>query len=255
MPEQQHPHNNHLLAALPAAEYASLEKDLVLVRLPVGLVLYEAGCTLEHVVFPTTAIVSLLYATPEDKSAEIAMVGNEGVLGIALFMGGQTPLTRAVVRNAGWGYQLSAATMRDEFNRGGAFMVLMLRYTQTLVAQMAQTTICNHVHSIEQQLARWLLLSLDRLASDSLTMTQELMAGMLGTPDERVPEATQPLQRAGLIRYDGGQIQVLDRRRLERRACVCYGAVKHEFDRLLSDIAPGDRRGLLRKSSQPARLQ
>jgi CRP-like cAMP-binding protein len=248
MQQKQHPHLNHLLAALPATELERLKNDLIPVRMPLGSVLFEAGCALQHVYFPTTAIVSMLYAPVEGVSAEIAMVGNEGVLGIALFLGGETPLTRAVVKSAGWGYQLSAAQMRGEYSRGGAFMVLMLRYTQTLVGQMTQTAICNHMHSMEQQLARWLLLSLDRLASDSLTLTQELMATMLGIQGERVPAATAPLQQAGLIRYEHGHLQLLDRRKLERRACSCYTTVKRDLDRLLSDIPPGDRRGLLSKS-------
>jgi CRP-like cAMP-binding protein len=248
MLHKQHPDQNHLLAALPAAEFKRLEKDLVLVRMPLGRVLFEAGCVLEHVYFPTTAVVSMLYAPRDGVSAEIAKVGNEGVLGIALFLGGETPLTGAVVQSAGWGYQLPAKQMHSEYGRSGAFMVLMLRYTQTLITQMMQTAICNRLHSTEQQLARWLLLSMDRLASDSLTMTQELMAAMLGMQVHRVPEATAPLQEAGLIRYEGGRIQLLDRRKLEQRACPCYTTVKQEFDRLLSDIPPGAQQGLLSKS-------
>jgi hypothetical protein len=246
--QQQHPLKNHLLAALPTADYERLDRELILVRMPMGRVLYEAGVPLEQVVFPTTAIVSMLYAPLDGVSAEIAKVGNEGVLGIALFLGDATPLTRAVVQSAGWGYQLRAKQMHSEFARGGAFMVVMLRYTQALIAQMMQTAICNRLHSTEQQMARWLLLSLDRLASDSLTLTQELMAAMLGLRGESLPEAAAPLQQAGAISYECGHIHLLDRRKLEQRVCPCYTTVKKEFDRLLSDIPPGDRRGLLSKS-------
>jgi CRP-like cAMP-binding protein len=248
MQKQHSPLQNHLLAALPPAEFHRLEKDLELVHMPLGEVLYESGCKLHNVYFPTTSIVSMLYVLEDGSSAEIAIVGNEGLLGIALFMGGETTPSRAVVQSAGWGYKLKAHLMKSEFKRGGPLMNLLLRYTQALITQMTQTAVCNRHHSIEQQLCRWLLLSLDRLSSDSLTMTQDLIANMLGVRREGVTEAAGKLQRAGYIRYSRGHITVLDRPGLEKRVCECYEVVKLEFDRLLSDIPPGDPRGVLGKS-------
>ena len=217
--------------------------------MPLGEVLYESGGRLQHVYFPTDSIVSLLYVFEDGASAEIAVVGNEGILGISLFMGGETTPSRAVVQSAGYGYRLKAQRLKNEFNRAGPVLQLLLRYTQALITQMAQTAVCNRHHSIEQQLCRWLLLSLDRLASDSLTMTQELIANMLGVRREGVTEAAGKLQRAGLIRYSRGRIDVLDRPGLEKTVCECYGVVKLEFDRLLSDIPRGDPYQVLGQSS------
>ena len=217
--------------------------------MPLGEVLYESGGRLQHVYFPTDSIVSLLYVFEDGASAEIAVVGNEGILGISLFMGGETTPSRAVVQSAGYGYRLKAQLLKNEFNRAGPVLQLLLRYTQALITQMAQTAVCNRHHSIEQQLCRWLLLSLDRLASDSLTMTQELIANMLGVRREGVTEAAGKLQRAGLIRYSRGRIDVLDRPGLEKTVCECYGVVKLEFDRLLSDIPRGDPYQVLGQSS------
>jgi CRP-like cAMP-binding protein len=243
------PFQNHLLATLPPAEFKRIESDLELVQLRLGEVLYESGCQLHHVYFPTTAIVSILYVLADGASAEIAIVGNEGILGISLFMGGNTTPSRAVVQSAGWGYRLKAHLIMNEFKRGGPLMHLLLRYTQALITQMTQTAVCNRHHSIEQQLCRWLLLSLDRLSSDSLTMTQDLIANMLGVRREGVTEAAGKLQRAGYIRYSRGHITVLDRPGLEVRVCECYAVVNREFIRLLSDILPGDPNHVLGKSS------
>ncbi len=231
---------NQLLAAMPAAEFARLSPHLELVELSLGEALYESGGRLDHVYFPTTCIVSLLYVLENGASAEIAVVGNEGILGISLFMGGETTPSRAVVQSAGFGYRLRAPLLKEEFNRAGPLLRLLLRYTQALITQMAQTAVCNRHHSIEQQLCRWLLLSLDRLSSSSLTMTQELIANMLGVRREGVTVAARSLQRAGLIRYSRGRIDVLDRPGLERAVCECYAVVKAEFERLLSDIPRGD---------------
>jgi CRP-like cAMP-binding protein len=233
------PHNakqNHLLAALPAAEWERLSPHLELVPMPLGEALYESGGHLQHVYFPTTSIVSLLYVMQDGASAEIAVVGNEGILGISLFMGGETTPSRAVVQSAGYGYRLKAPLLKQEFNRAGPVLHLLLRYTQALITQMAQTAVCNRHHSVEQQLCRWLLLSLDRLETHELTMTQELIANMLGVRREGVTEAAGNLQRAGLIRYSRGRITVLDRPRLEQEVCECYAVVKKEFDRLLADF-------------------
>lgn len=234
------PKQNHLLAALPAAEFDRLAPHLEGVAMPLGEVLYESGGQLRHVYFPSTSIVSLLYVLENGASAEIAVVGNEGILGISLFMGGETTPSRAVVQSAGYGYRLKAQLLKDEFNRAGPVLRLLLRYTQALITQMTQTAVCNRHHSIEQQLCRWLLLSLDRLPTDSLTMTQELIANMLGVRREGVTEAAGNLQRAGLIRYSRGHIEVLDRPGLEKTVCECYAVVKLEFDRLLADIPNGD---------------
>jgi CRP-like cAMP-binding protein len=236
MPTAHSPAQNHLLAAIPSAEFERLSPHLELVEMPLGQVLYESGGRLDHVYFPTTCIVSLLYVLENGASAEIAVVGYEGILGISLFMGGETTPSRAVVQSAGFGYRLKAPLLKQEFNRAGPVLRLLLRYTQALITQMTQTAVCNRHHSIEQQLCRWLLVSLDRLSSNSLKITQELIANMLGVRREGVTEAAGNLQRAGLIRYNRGHIDVLDRPGLEQAVCECYAVVKVEFDRLLSDI-------------------
>ena len=224
---------NGLLAALPEAEARRWMPQLELVDLPLGHVLYESGKTLSHVYFPTTAIVSLLYVLENGASAEIAVVGNEGMVGVSLFMGGGSTPSRAVVQSAGAGYRLDAGIMKTEFDRAGPVLHLLLRYTQALLTQMAQTAVCNRHHSLDQQLCRWLLLSLDRLAGSELAMTQELIANMLGVRRGGVTESALKLQEAGLIRYTRGRIQALDRKGLEARSCECYGVVKREYDRLL----------------------
>jgi len=229
------PGQNRLLAALPAAERQRLYPELELVPLPLGDVLYESGNQLQHVYWPTDSIVSLLYVMADGASAEIAVVGNEGIIGIALFMGGESMPNRAVVQSAGHAYRLKGQLLKEEFNRSAALQQLLLRYTQALLTQMAQTAVCNRHHSVDQQLCRWLLLSLDRLPSNELTMTQELIANMLGVRREGVTEAAGKLQNAGLIQYSRGRITVVDRPRLEAQACECYGVVKREFDRLLPD--------------------
>jgi CRP-like cAMP-binding protein len=226
-------HENHLLAALPPDALTRWQPDLEAVDMPLGEVLYESGGTLAHVYFPTTAIVSLLYVLEDGASAEIAVVGNEGLVGVSLFMGGGSTPSRAVVQSAGRGLRLKASAMSAEFNRGGAVLRLLLRYTQALITQMAQTAVCNRHHSLDQQLCRWLLLSLDRLQGTELVMTQELIANMLGVRREGVTEAALKLQKAGLIRYARGHIAVLDRPGLEQRTCECYSVVKREYDRLL----------------------
>ncbi|WP_176060086.1 Crp/Fnr family transcriptional regulator [Paraburkholderia sp. BCC1876] len=230
------PRGNHLLAALPEAEWARVSAHLVLVDMPLGRVVYESGQQLSRAYFPTTSIVSLLYVMEDGASAEISIVGNEGLVGIALFMGGETTPSRAVVQSAGWAYRLDARVLKDEFGRAGPVQRLFLRYTQALITQMAQTAVCNRHHSIDQQLCRWLLLSMDRLPSNELKMTQELIANMLGVRRAGVTEAAMKLQDAGLIRYSHGHIEVLDRPALEQRVCECYGVVKREFDRLLPDL-------------------
>lgn len=229
------PKLNHLLSALPPEEAGRWKPQLEQVEMPLGQVLYESGRTLSHVYFPTTAIVSLLYVMENGASAEIAVVGNEGLVGISLFMGGESTPSRAVVQSAGSGFRLRAQMIKDEFNRSGPVMHLLLRYTQALITQMAQTAVCNRHHSLDQQLCRWLLLSLDRLKSSELVMTQELIANMLGVRREGVTEAALKLQSAGLIRYARGRISVLDRPGLEARTCECYAVVKKEYDRLLPD--------------------
>ena len=249
MPTPHSPAQNHLLAALPTLEFERLSAHLELVPMPLGDAIYESGGRLQHVYFPTTAIVSLLYVLEDGASAEIAVVGNEGILGISLFMGGETTPSRAVVQSAGYGYRLEAQLLKQEFNRAGPVLRLLLRYTQALITQMTQTAVCNRHHTVEQQLCRWLLLSLDRLSSDSLTMTQELIANMLGVRREGVTEAAGNLQRAGLIRYSRGRIEVLDRPGLEKTVCECYAVVKLEFDRLLADIPRGDPYHILGQSS------
>jgi CRP-like cAMP-binding protein len=227
------PTSNHLLAALPVEEMARWRHQLELVELRLGQVLYESGSLLSHVYFPSTAIVSLLYVTENGDSAEIAVVGNEGVIGIALFMGGETTPNRAVVQSAGLGYRLTAQSIKAEFGRSAPVMHLLLRYTQALITQMAQTAVCNRHHSVDQQLCRWLLLSLDRLQGNELTMTQELIANMLGVRREGVTEAALKLQHAGLISYTRGKIEVLNRPGLELRTCECYAVVRAEYTRLL----------------------
>jgi CRP-like cAMP-binding protein len=226
------PSHNHLLAALPADDLKRLAPHLEQVSLALGDVLYEPGDTLRHVYFPTDAIVSLLHVTENGSSAEIAVVGNEGLIGIALFMGGESTSSRAVVQSAGFAFRLPGEKLKKEFNRHGD-LLLMLRYTQALITQMSQTALCNRHHSIDQQLCRWLLLSLDRLHGNHLNMTQELIANMLGVRREGVTEAAGKLQRQGVIEYSRGQITVLDRPRLERLSCECYLVVKTETDRLL----------------------
>jgi CRP-like cAMP-binding protein len=227
--------SNELLASMPSEVWLRIAPQLELVDLPLGKVLYESGSQIAHVHFPINAIVSLLYVLENGASAEIAVVGNEGLVGIALFMGGETTPSRAVVQSAGRGYRLSAAHIKGEFNRGGPVLHLLLRYTQALITQMAQTAVCNRHHSLDQQLCRWLLLSMDRLEGDELVMTQELIANMLGVRREGVTEAALKLQNLGLIKYARGHITVLDRPALEERVCECYAVVKKEYDRLLPD--------------------
>lgn len=236
IPSEHYPQQNHLLAALPPAEFARISPHLEFVCMHLGEVLYESGRRMAHVYFPTTSIVSLLHVLEDGASTEIAMVGNEGVLGISLFMGGETTPSRAVVQSSGNGYRLKAQLLKEEFNRAGPMLHLLLRYTQALITQMAQTAVCNRHHSIDQQLCRWLLLSLDRLSSNELRMTQELIANMLGVRREGVTEAAGKLQAAGLIHYSRGRITVIDRKGVEARACECYAVVKKEFERLLPNI-------------------
>jgi len=235
MPPLHTPQQNHLLAALPAKEFARLSPDLELVPMPLGEVIYESGVQLRHVYFPTTAIVSLLYVMEDGASAEIAVVGNEGIVGVSLFMGGETTPSRAIVQSAGHAYRLKGQLLKNEFYLAGPMQRLLLRYTQSLLTQMAQTAVCNRHHTLDQQLCRWLLLSLDRLPANELVMTQELIANMLGVRREGVTEAAGNLQRAGLIRYSRGHIEVLDRPGLEARTCECYAVVKKECDRLLPE--------------------
>src|SRR5271170_4382038 len=233
----RNPHQNHILDALPTGDFERLAPHLEVIRMELGEVLYTPSARLQHVYFPTTCIVSLLYVMEDGASAEIAVVGNEGMLGISLFMGGETTPSHAVVQSAGHGVRLKAQLLKDEFARFGPMMHLLLRYTQALITQMAQTAVCNRHHSVDEQLCRWLLLSLDRLATNELSMTQELIANMLGVRREGVTEAAGKLQEAGLIRYQRGRITVLDRPGLEKRSCECYQVVKKEFDRLLPYVA------------------
>src|SRR6204780_3088954 len=226
---------NSLLAALPDPEWRRWEPLLEQVEMPLSQILYEPGATLTHVYFPTTSIVSLLYVMEDGASAEVGVVGNEGLVGVSLFMGGESTPSRAVVQSAGHGFRLEAELMKDEFNRAGPVLHLLLRYTQALITQMSQTAVCNRHHTLDQQLCRWLLLSLDRLRANDLIMTQELIANMLGVRREGVTEAALKLQHAGLIRYQRGHITVLDRAGLEHRTCECYAVVKREYDRLLPD--------------------
>ena len=229
---------NHLLAALPPSERERIYPHLELIPMPLGKVLYESGDVLHHVFFPLDSIVSLLYVMEDGASAEISVVGNEGLIGVALFMGGETTPSRAIVQSAGYAYRLIGQRLKDEFHRNEELQQLLLRYTQALLTQMAQTAVCNRHHSVDQQLCRWLLLSLDRLPSNQLTMTQELIANMLGVRREGVTEAAGKLQKLGVIRYARGRITVLDRPRLEQRCCECYAVVKKETDRLLPGLRP-----------------
>jgi CRP-like cAMP-binding protein len=227
------PKANRLLAALPEESYQALLPSLEAVPLPLGMALYESGGVQGYVYFPTSSIVSLLYVLKNGSSAEIAVTGCEGLVGIALFMGGETTPSRAVVQSAGHGYRIKAAVLKKEFESGGALQYLLLRFTQALITQMTQTAVCNRHHAVDQQLCRWLLLSLDRLPANDLVMTQELIANMLGVRREGVTEAAGKLQAAGLIEYSRGKISVLDRKKLEARVCECYAVVKREYDRLL----------------------
>ena len=231
-----HPENNFLLAALLPADLASFSADLELVPMPLGQMLYEPGTQLRHVYFPTTSIVSLHYVTESGASAETAGVGNEGVLGVSLYMGGDTTSSSAVVQTAGHAYRLERSLLLREFNRAGALQQLLLRYTQALMTQMAQSAVCNRHHAVEQQLCRWLLLTMDRVPLRELVMTQELVASMLGVRRESVTESAGQLQTAGYIRYRRGHITVLNRAGLERHTCECYGMVKAELKRLQNDV-------------------
>ena len=245
------PQGNALLAALPPDQWERWAPHLEPVNLPLGQVLSESGWRMNHVYFPTTAIVSLLYVMKDGASAEIAVVGREGLVGISLFMGGESTTSRAVVQSAGAGFRLGSAFLMSEFNQGGPVLHLLLRYTQALITQMAQTAVCNRHHSLDQQLCRWLLLSLDRLPSDELVMTQELIANMLGVRREGVTEAAGHLQDAGLVRYQRGHITVLDRRGLEQRSCECYRVVKTEYEKAAA--GPGRRVALLHSQAATPR--
>jgi CRP-like cAMP-binding protein len=227
------PQKNHLLAALPTDVLSRLLPKLELVPLPLGKVLYESGDSLSHVYFPTDSIVSLLYVMENGASAEISVVGNEGLIGVAIFMGGESTTSRAIVQSAGYAYRLPSRQFKDEVNRHSEMLHLMLRYTQALITQMAQTAVCNRHHSIDQQLCRWLLLSLDRLPTNDLIMTQELIANMLGVRREGVTEAAGKLHKSGVIEYSRGRIKVISRHKLEQMSCECYAVVKKETDRLL----------------------
>jgi CRP-like cAMP-binding protein len=230
---QQLPQQNTLLGALSAADCEHLAKDLELVPLPLGEVLYESGETMSHAYFPIDGIISLLYVMKNGESAEIAVVGNEGMIGIALFMGGESTMSRAIVQNAGHAYRMKAEVLKDEFHRGGALSRLLLMFASALITQMVQTAACNRHHTVDQQLCRWMLLSLDRLPSTRISMTEKLIGNMLGIDRAKVSEATGVLDDAGLVHYDNGEITVLDRPGVERRTCECYGVVKKESDRLL----------------------
>ena len=236
MPRPHAPTHNHLLAALPPLERERIYPHLELIPIALGRVLYESGDVLRHVYFPTDSIISLLYVMADGASAEISVVGNEGLIGVALFMGGETTPSRAVVQSAGFAYRLIGQRLKDEFHRNGEMQLLLLRYTQALLTQMSQTAVCNRHHSVDQQLCRWLLLSLDRLPSNQLTMTQELIANMLGVRREGVTESAGKLQKLGIIHYSRGSITVLDRPRLEQLCCECYAVVKRETDRLLPNL-------------------
>jgi CRP-like cAMP-binding protein len=238
MSSSQEPQRNQLLAALPPAERERLYPHLQFVEMPLGKVLYESGDALTHVYFPTDSIVSLLYVMEDGASAEISVVGNEGLIGVALFMGGETTPSRAIVQSAGYAYRLIGKQLKEEFHRNGEMQLLLLRYTQALITQMAQTAVCNRHHSVDQQLCRWLLLCFDRLSSNQLIMTQELIANMLGVRREGVTDAAGKLQKLGVIRYARGQITLLDRPKLERLCCECYAVVKKETDRLLPGRSP-----------------
>lgn len=233
MDEARSPESNHLLGALSPEVAARILPSLEFVHLPLGKVLYESGDTMRHVYFPTDCIVSLLYVMENGASAEISVVGNEGIVGVSLFMGGESTPSRGIVQSAGGAFRMPGRKLMEEFNRHGELLVLMLRYTQSLITQMAQTAVCNRHHSIDQQLCRWLLLSLDRLPDNHLTMTQELIANMLGVRREGVTDAAGKLQKLGVIEYNRGHITVIDRKQLEQLSCECYAVVKRETDRLL----------------------
>jgi CRP-like cAMP-binding protein len=231
--DQHRPQQNALIAALSAAECERLVSDLELVPLALGQVLYESGQTMSHAYFPINCIVSLLYVMKNGESAEIAVVGNEGMVGLALFMGGESTMSRAIVQNAGHAYRLKAQVLKDEFHGGGALSRLLLLFASSLITQMVQTAACNRHHPVDQQLCRWMLLSLDRLSSSQISMTEKLIGNMLGLSTAEVTKATDQLQRAGLIHYNAGEITVLDRPGIEKRSCECYAAVKKESDRRL----------------------
>ena len=228
------PERNQILRSLPTAERERLYPHLQRVPMPLGAVIYESGARLRHIYFPTDSIVSLLYVLKDGASAEIALVGNDGAVGVSLFMGGESTPSRAVVQSAGSAFRLSRTRLKQEFERHGLLLTVLLRYTQSLITQMAQTAVCNRHHALDQQLCRWMLLSLDRLDSNELNMTQELIANMLGVRREGVTEAAGRLQKEGVIRYSRGKITVLDRPRLEALSCECYAVVKKESDRLLA---------------------
>ena len=257
MPSIHSPTQNRLLAALPEAVRDLLLPHAELIPMPLGWAVLEGGHKSSYVYFPTTSIISLLYVTENGASAEIAMTGNDGVVGIAMFMGGDSTPSRAVVQSAGYGYRIRSDALKAEFNRGGELQNLLLRYTQALITQMAQTAVCNRHHTVDQQLCRWLLLSLDRLPSNELKMTQELIANMLGVRREGVTESAGKLQDAGLIRYSRGHITVLDRPRVEARVCECYAVVKNEYDRLLGMPMPAEfpLRPTLHESRLTGRIQ
>jgi CRP-like cAMP-binding protein len=236
MPETAYPQQNQILDALSPAARERLLLHLQVEALPLGMVLYESGDTLRHIYFPTDSIVSLLYVLEDGASAEIAVVGNDGAIGVALFMGGETTTNRAIVQSAGSAYRLTGSRLKQEFERHGEMLHILLRYTQALITQMAQTAVCNRHHSVDQQLCRWLLLSLDRLSSNQLVMTQELIANMLGVRREGVTEAAGKLQKLGVIDYRRGRITVLDRPKLEQLSCECYAVVKKETDRLVPHL-------------------
>jgi CRP-like cAMP-binding protein len=236
MPETAHLQQNQILDALSPAARERLLPHLQVVELPLGMVLYESGDTLRHIYFPTDSIVSLLYVLEDGASAEIAVVGNDGAIGVALFMGGETTTNRAIVQSGGTAYRLTGSRLKQEFERHGEMLHILLRYTQALITQMAQTAVCNRHHSVDQQLCRWLLLSLDRLSSNQLAMTQELIANMLGVRREGVTEAAGKLQKLGVIDYRRGHITVLDRPKLEQLSCECYAVVKKETDRLVPHL-------------------
>jgi CRP-like cAMP-binding protein len=253
VPPTHSPTQNKILAVLPEAVKEQLLPHVELIPMPLGWAALEGGHKSSYVYFPTTSIVSLLYVTENGASAEIAMTGNDGVVGIAMFMGGDSTPTRAVVQSAGYGYRLRADVLKAEFNRGGALQHILLRYTQALITQMAQTAVCNRHHSVDQQLCRWLLLSLDRLPGNDLKMTQELIANMLGVRREGVTESAGKLQEDGLIRYSRGHITVLDRPGIEARVCECYPVVKNEYDRLLG-VTPGHIQVPVREALHASRL-
>jgi len=236
MPETAYPRQNQILDALSPAARERLLPHLQIEALPLGMVLYESGDMLRHIYFPTDSIVSLLYVLEDGASAEVAVVGNDGAIGVALFMGGETTTNRAIVQSAGSAYRLTGSRLKQEFERHGEMLHILLRYTQALITQMAQTAVCNRHHSVDQQLCRWLLLSLDRLSSNQLVMTQELIANMLGVRREGVTEAAGKLQKLGVIDYRRGHITVLDRPKLEQLSCECYAVVKKETDRLVPHL-------------------